>query len=75
MADDKSEVLSLRVSADLSGALKIVADRHGITVSDLLRLAAEDVIRVSPDALRERLACPSCKGSGQRFKTRGLDHG
>lgn len=68
MAND--EVLSLRVSGDLRGALDVVADRHAITVSDLLRLAAEDAIRLTPDQLRERIACPTCKGTGQRFKTK-----
>jgi predicted transcriptional regulator len=75
MADDKSEVLSLRLSADLDGALKIVAERHGITVSELVRMAAEDAIKMTPDALRERLACPTCKGTGQRFKAREVERG
>lgn len=69
------EVLSLRVSGDLRGALEIVADRHEITVSDLLRVVAEDVIKLSADDLRRRLACLACGGTGLRVKPKGDNRG
>ena len=40
----KPEVLSIRVSGDLSAALKALADAQGVSVSDILRRAAEDVV-------------------------------
>ena len=70
MADD---VLSLRFDADRRGALDIVAQRHGVTVSDLLRAATDHLARLSSAEVDALLACPTCKGSGRRFKTKEND--
>ncbi len=66
MADD---VLSLRFDADRRGTLTVVAERHGVTVSDLLRAATDHLARLTADEVDALLACPTCKGTGQRFKT------
>lgn len=71
MAND--EVLSMRTTTDHVGALKIVAERHGISVSDLIRAATDVVTRMPPADLTKLLACPTCKGTGQRFKAKETD--
>lgn len=70
MADD---VLSLRFDADRRGTLDVVAQRHGVTVSDLLRAATDHIARLSPAEVDALLACPTCKGTGRRFKTKDTD--
>jgi uncharacterized protein (DUF1778 family) len=67
MADD---VLSLRLNPDRRAVIDMIAARHGITVSDLLRAAADHVARMPVDDVTKLLACTACGGTGQRFKTK-----
>ncbi len=66
MADD---ILSLRLDPTLRAALDRVSKIHGITVSDLLRLAADHVTGLPSADVTALLACPGCKGTGRRYKT------
>ena len=66
MADD---VLSLRLDVARRAAFEATAGRHGVTVSDLLRVAVETVAGMDADDLARLLACTACGGTGRRFKT------
>ncbi len=65
MADD----VSLRLDPTLRTSLDTVAKTHSITVSDLLRLAADHITGMPAADVTALLACPGCKGTGRRYKT------
>ncbi len=73
MAEVVTDVLSLRLDADRRGTLDTVAERHGVTISDLLRAATDHLARLSHAEVDALLACPACKGTGRRFKTKDPD--
>lgn len=71
MAND--EVISLRVSTDQQETFRADAQRLGLSVSDLLRLGASVVADMTVEQTRQRMACPTCGGSGLRFKAKDGD--
>jgi hypothetical protein len=64
MADDA--MTSVRLSPALHTGLKLAGQRHGMTISDVLRVVAERVGEMTEDEFAQLLACPACGGSGKR---------
>lgn len=62
----KDQVTSLRIRPSLYADLQAIAEANGTTISALLNSCAEDLVAMPPEGLKAWLACPRCKGSGQR---------
>lgn len=69
----KPEILSVRVSGDLLAALKALADEQGVSVSDVLRRAAEDAVRAArPPVCTGLCTQPQTISGWGRWSPRGI---
>ncbi len=67
-----AQMVSVRLDGELVSRLRTIAEQRGITVSDLLREGAEQVVQKSYAAARPRISY-TVSGANQAFPT-ATDH-